>query len=147
MKIKLIYRNGVFVPCYDEDYQAAHTLKQNTVFQCNIKEIRNLDFNRKYHTLIDRAWNCLNEKQIAFFGERGKEAFRKSMEITAGFYEPVFDFTNNKGWNKAPRSTAFDKMSESEFQELYNGVYDAIRSLLTNGSMTEQQFDAVFDGF
>lgn len=146
MNIKLIKRNNVFVPCYDEDYDTAKKLKENTPYIANVKFLRNADLNKKYHTLIDRAWNCLNEKQTAFFGANGKEAFRKSMEITAGFFEPVFSF-DTKTWHQMPKSTSFDSMEEDEFEMLYSGVYDCIRTLLTNKSMSEAEFDAAFDGF
>ena len=146
MNINVIYRNGVFVPCYDEDYEKAKKLKHNIPLSIKVSTLRNPELNKKYHTLINRAWNCFDESQTAFFGEGGKEAFRKSMEVTAGFFEPMFSF-NEKEWHKAPKSTAFDKMSEEEFEELYARVYDAIRALLTRKTLTDQQFDTIFEGF
>ena len=139
-------RNGVFIPCYDTDYDKAKQIKEGIPLACNIRKQRNATFNAKYHKLIDRAWDCLNEQQIAFFGSRGKEAFRKSMEVTAGFYEPIYNFDDKK-WQKAPISTSFDRMTEEEFQEVYTGVYDAIRALLTNKSLSEETFDTIFENF
>ena len=146
MNLNLILRNGVFVPCYEEDFERAKSLKRDTTYKCSISTIRNPEFNKKYHAMINRAWDCLNEEQTRFFGAMGKDAFRKSMEITAGFYEPVFSF-DTKTWQKAPKSTSFSAMSEEEFQELYKGVYDAIRALLTNKYMSDNEFDAIFEGF
>lgn len=146
MKLNVIYRNGVFVPCYDTDYEKARKVPQGIPVSASFKTYRNPDFNRKYHTLIDRAWEVMNERQTKFFGSGGKEAFRKAMQITAGYYEPVFNFTTNQ-WQQVPRSTSFETMEEEEFQQLYTGVYDAIRQLLTNSTMTDSEFDAVFADF
>lgn len=146
MKLNVIYRNGVFVPCYDEDYEKAKKVPQGVPVSASFKAYRNPDFNRKYHTLIDRAWEVMNERQTAFFGVGGKEAFRKAMQVTAGYYEPVFNFST-KQWQQVPRSTSFETMNEDEFQELYSGVYDAIRALLTNSSLSENEFDAIFADF
>ena len=146
MKLNVIYRNGVFVPCYDTDYEKAKKLPQNEPLRASFSLERNLEFNRKYHKLIDRAWDVMNERQVMFFGTHGKEAFRKSMQITAGFYDPVYNFTT-KQWQQIPTSTAFDVMEEDDFKNLYNGVYDAIRALLTNSTMSDVEFDAIFEGF
>jgi len=146
MKLNVLYRNGVLAPCYNEDYEKAKSLPQNTPLSASFQTYRNPDFNRKYHALINRAWEVMNEQQTSFFGARGKEAFRKSMQVTAGFYDPVYNFST-KQWQQVPRSTSFENMEEDEFNELYNGVYDAIRALFTNSSMTEDEFDAVFCDF
>lgn len=145
MKIQCCKRNGIFIPAFDTDYEKMKSLKEG-VYNVSVSNARNVEFNAKYHKLIDTAWNALTEEQTKFFGTRGKEAFRKSMEITAGYYEPLFDFCS-KEWHRAPISTAFDAMDESEFRELYDGVYDSIRALLTNKSMTQEMFDTIFEGY
>lgn len=144
MKINVILRNGVFVPCYEEDYEKAKKLQKGIMLTCTIRLQRNARLNRKYHLLIKRAWDCLNEQQTAFFGTI--TAFRKSLEVTAGYYEPVYS-VHDKEWQKANKSTSFSEMKEEEFEQLYSDVLDVIYKLLTNKTLSDKEFEAIFEGF
>lgn len=102
--------------------------------------------NALYHKIIDIAWDCLDESQEGFFGKRGKNAFRKSLEITAGFFEPVYNLQTGE-FIKAPLSTSFDSMEQPEFDELFNGVLDILRMVFTRKIMSDDEFDAIFGTF
>lgn len=81
---------------------------------------RNLKFHKKFFALINCAWEYQNEKVVEFF-HHNKDAFRKTVEIAAGLYEPVY-LIDKKEWSQAPKSIAFDKMDEAEFMDLYDNV-------------------------
>ena len=60
-------------------------------------------------------------KRLSSFFHHNKDAFRKTVEIAAGLYEPVY-LIGKKEWSQAPKSIAFDKMDEAEFMDLYDNV-------------------------
>ena len=76
----------------------------------------------------------------------GKEAFRKSVQITAGFYEPIYDGKERR-WQKSHKSIAFDHMDETEFEKLYHAVYDTVMDILAVNGTKKEQFDAMIDNF
>ena len=127
MKINLVVTSDGFRPATDEDYEAKKTLKRGTVVQCTIKEYRNYRFHKKYFALINCAWEYLNEQQRTFF-YNNIDSFRKTVEVSAGHCEPVYNRTRNE-WLDMPKSISFDKLTESEFSSLYERVKDVLFSL------------------
>lgn len=109
---------------YDEDYDKKKMLKVGTVYEATVKELRNVAFHRKYFCLINLAWEYLDEHQRAFFKE-DVNAFRKTVEVAAGHYEPVYSVARQT-WLEVPKSIAFDKLSESDFEQLYEKVKTVI---------------------
>lgn len=124
MKLKLMCTPTGLKPMYDEDYDKKKMLKVGTVYEATIKEMRNVAFHRKYFSLINLAWEYLDEHQRAFFKE-DVNAFRKTVEVAAGHYEPVYS-VSRKAWLEVPKSIAFDKLDEASFHELYERVKDVI---------------------
>lgn len=124
MKINLVVTDGGFRCASDEDYEKKRTLRKGTVVQCTIREFRNYKFLRKYFSLINCAWEFLTEPQRAFFKEN-VDTFRKTVEISAGHYEPVYSVARQT-WLETSKSIAFDKLTESEFEQLYNRVKDVL---------------------
>lgn len=135
MEIGLVYRDGVFYTASDEDYEKARRIKQNTILKCNIVKPRNIHFHRKFFALINTAWDYLTECQERIYGT--KEAFRKTLTVAAGYYEPVMDMEEQR-FVKAPLSIAFSSMTEDEFSELYEKVKNILFTyVLTNVSPEE----------
>lgn len=124
MKINLVVTSEGFRCATDDDYEKKKKLKRGSVIDCTIKEYRNYKFLKKYFSLINLSWEYLHEAQRAFFKE-DVEAFRKTVEIAAGHYEPVYSPLRNM-WLEVPKSIAFDKLTEADFEELYNRVKDVI---------------------
>ena len=124
MKLKLMCTPTGLKPMYDEDYDNKKMLKVGTVYEATIKEMRNVAFHRKYFSLINLAWEYLDERQRAFFKE-DVNAFRKTVEVAAGHYEPVYSVAR-QSWLEVPKSIAFDKLSESDFEQLYEKVKTVI---------------------
>lgn len=120
MELYLLNTTSGLKPCYDEDYEEKKKLKIGETYKAKITLARNLKFHKKFFALINCAWEYQNEKVVEFF-HHNKDAFRKTVEIAAGLYEPVY-LIGKKEWSQAPKSIAFDKMDEAEFMDLYDNV-------------------------
>ena len=144
MKIKLMCTPTGLKPMYDEDYDSKKMLKVGNVYEATIKEMRNVAFHRKYFSLINLAWEYLNEQQRNFFKE-DVNAFRKTVEIAAGHYEPVYSVAR-QSWLEVPKSIAFDKLSESDFEQLYEKVKTVIFQTFIPSSVKDE-FEYVLKDF
>lgn len=136
MKLLLLNTREGLKPMYDEDYDEKKKLKIGEIYEAEIKLPRNLRFHRKYFGLIRCAWEYLNEKQQDFF-KNNLEVFRKSLEVAAGWCEPLYDLETQELYH-APKSISFEKMKEDEFSILYNNVRDILfKIILPNISKEE----------
>lgn len=120
MKIRLLNTPEGLKPLYDDDFEEKKKLKLGQTYTVEIRLMRNLQFHRKYFALINCAWEYQNEKVKTHFSEN-KEAFRKTVEIAAGWYDTVYSI-QRKEWVQTPKSIAFDKMDNTEFEQLYENV-------------------------
>lgn len=127
MKINLVREPFGFLFATDEDAEKARKIKEGTVVEVNVKVLRNYRFLRKFFAMINTAWEFLNERQQEFF-HNSKEGFRATLTVAAGYYEEVYSVTRRE-WIQIPKSIAFDKMSEDEFDKLYNAVVDVVFKL------------------
>jgi hypothetical protein len=112
------------MPCTDDDYEKKKTLKRGSVIECTVKEYRNYKFHKLYFSMINLSWEYLTEQQREFFHEN-VDAFRKTVEVAAGHYEPVYS-VSRQTWLEVPKSIAFDKLDEASFHELYERVKSVI---------------------
>jgi hypothetical protein len=119
-------------------------LKRGTIVQCTIVEYRNYAFHRKYFSLINLAWEYLTESQRTFFKEN-VDAFRKTVEVAAGHYEPVYSVAR-QSWLEVPKSIAFDKLSEADFEQLYEKVKYVIFNMFIPDSVKDE-FEYVLRDF
>lgn len=115
------------VPMYDPDYDRKKRLKEGEVYRVSVRKARNVTLHNKYMVLVKMGWAYLSERQRRYFG--GVEGFRYSVEIAAGYYEPVYNI-RRKEYEQRVKSIAFDKMGEYEFRELYRDVKNVILELL-----------------
>ena len=136
MKLYLLNTREGLKPMYDEDYDEKKKLKIGETYEVEIRLPRNLRFHRKYWALLRCSWEYLNEKQQEFF-KNDIDVFRKSLEVTAGWCEPLYDL-KTQSWYHAPKSISFEKMKEEEFSILYNNVRDILfRAIIPNISQEE----------
>lgn len=124
MKINLQVTSEGFKCASDEDWEKKKTLKRGTIVECTVKEYRNYKFHKLYFSMINLSWEYLDESQRAFFKEN-VDTFRKTVEIAAGHYEPVYSVSRHM-WLEVPKSIAFDKLDEASFHELYERVKTVI---------------------
>jgi len=130
MKIRLVNTPTGFQPETDDDAELKRKLKLGKTYEAVFKEVRNPLFNRKFHAMIRVAWEYLPEAYQDKFGNI--DNFRYMTEIKAGFCDVVYDPTSGRVIYR-PKSTAFDKMTEADFEKVYNGVLNVIlRDYLPN---------------
>lgn len=119
MKLLLLNTSSGLKPLYDEDYEEKQKLKIGKTYQASINQVRNYEFHKKYFAFLRCAWEYLTPAQRDFL--KSRESFRKTVQIAAGYSEPVFNITK-KEWQENAISISFDNMDELEFKELYENV-------------------------
>jgi len=134
MNIWLVNTSSGFVCATDDDYEQKSNLQLGKVYSCQLKDGRNIKFHRLYFSLIRCAWDLLPENQQEFY-HGSVDAFRKAVEVLAGYYDLCYSYTRQE-WLECPKSIAFDKLSEAEFHNLYERVKDTIYTLLYNNGIS-----------
>lgn len=124
------------VPNYDSDYDEKRKLTIGQIYKVKVTKARNYHFHQKYFALINCAWEYQNEKVVAHF--RNIENFRKSIEVAAGHCDMFYSIADNK-WIEKPKSIAFDKMDEIEFQTLYDNVKEVLFTVFLK-NISEDEF-------
>ena len=143
MKLNLVNTpRGFLVPETDADYDAKAKLKIGETYSAEIRLVRNPEFHRLYFQMLRTAWDFLPDaiRTERFHGSQ--EAFRKCMEITAGYYEEFYSPRFND-WVQGPKSIAFEKLDETGFRELYNGVRAVLDKILTR-YISQETFEQYF---
>lgn len=131
MKLSLVNTpRGFLVPESDADYDSKARLRIGETYTAEIKLVRNPEFHRLYFQMIRTAWEFLPEAIRTERFRGSQDAFRKCMEITAGYYEEFYS-PRFRDWVQGPKSIAFEKLDETGFRELYNGVRDVLDKILT----------------
>lgn len=136
MKIRLLNTISGLVPLYDADFDEKRKLKIGEQYEAEIRLIRNPQFHRKFMALINCAWENLPEQRRQGF--RTCENLRKYLIVAAGYCE-VFYSPKVGDWVEIPKSIAFDKMDDAEFQDLYLSVRCVIDSILAP-TMSPEKF-------
>ena len=135
MKLLLLNTVHGLMPMYDDSYEEKKKLKLGEAYTAEIRKVVNPQFFKKYHALINAAWNLLLESQQQGF--RTTENFRKYVQVAAGhcdiFYSPRY-----KEWVEIPKSIAWDKIDETEFEDLYTRVRTVIDTILAPVISTEE---------
>lgn len=124
MKLRVVNTPTGFVCETDEDYEAKRKLKIGSTYEVTIKEMRNPLFNRKFFAMLRTAWEFLPEWEQAKYGDN-QEMFRYAVEVKAGFCEMVY-VPGSQNIVLRAKSIAFDKMTQADFEKVYNGVRDIL---------------------
>lgn len=136
MKLFLLNTSEGLKPCYDSDFDEKKKLKLGKTYSAEIKLVRNIDFHRKYFKLINLAWEYQNEARQAHF--KNVDNFRKYVEVSVG-YSDLFYHPKLKEWVEIPKSIAFEKIDNSEFQNLYEAVKNVLFTVFLK-HITEEEF-------
>jgi len=144
MKFHAVNTTSGLVPATDSDYEKKSKLKLGEVYEVSVRLFRNYEFHKKYFKLISVAWEFMREDQHKFF-KQNKDAFRKTIEVASGHFDLVYNL-EQRSWVEVPKSIAFNKMGEDEFQELYNRVKDTLyQTALRN--ISREDFERVLSNF
>lgn len=118
MKINLIKNEyNQLCPAFIDDFEKIKKLKQDMVYNVDIKKTRNYDFHKKFFALIRKGFENTKTKIT------NEEFYRHYITMKAGYYESVDTGT---GIMILPVSISFEKMGEDEFQQLYDSAFDQI---------------------
>lgn len=131
--------DGGLMPCYAEDAAQIERLARGRVYLVRVYEARNVRLHRKYFALINAAWEACGEMWRKKF--RSKENFRKSVTLLAGYTDHVYNARSGE-WVEMPRSIAFDRMREDEFEQLYDATVRIIRTQFApRGRLAREAFE------
>lgn len=137
MKLSLVNTiSGFLIPETDEDYKNKLHLGIGETYIAEIKLVRNPEFHRKYFKMIATAWALLPEAVQTYF--RSSEGLRKYAEVAAGYCEPFFSPSRGE-WLEVPKSIAFDKLEQADFEKLYVGVRTVLDAVVTR-YVSEEEF-------
>lgn len=143
MELRLLNTPSGLKPLYDEDYDQKKKLKIGEIYKAKITIARNINFHRKYFALINCAWAYQNERTTKHF-KNNVECFRKTVEIAAGHCDTVYNLSL-KSWVDIPKSIAFDKLKQEEFEDLYERVKDVLFSTFLKGIDEEEFLNNMID--
>lgn len=156
--MKILLKNTVegLKPLYDDDYDEKKKLRIGEVYEADLKPMkpRNLQFHRKYFALINCAWDCLTEEQAQFFHRNveneslAKEHFRSYLQIQANHFQMMYDPKTNL-WVHVSESISFRNMNETEFEQLYKDVKDAVlvNIVAKNKDLSEEVFMEILTNY
>lgn len=133
MKFNLVKHNGNAIPATDSDMKKFGKVGEGEVFSCKTIDQRVLAHHRKFFAMINLAWNNMPEQFDNHFPT--VDHLRKELIKRAGFYTEYTDFKGRKQY--IPDSISFDKMSQSEFEDVYDRVLDVILKWLMPGTEKE----------
>jgi len=136
MDINIVNTDYGFVPAGDEDYDKKRKLKKDEVFKVKIETYRNYRFHRRYFKMLDVAWNILGEKAQLFFGNQ--DSFRETLQMNAGHFELRYSLSK-KEWQEVPLSISYNKLSQEDFEELHERVFDVIWGILELKNMATEE--------
>ena len=124
------------VPFGEDEGEKLRRFKVGSTLRCDIKEMRNAAFFRKWWALVKFAfdqWSDTAEMPI-YKGERVQpafERFRKDVTILAGYCHPVADVSG--GVHLEADSLAWANMTEETFTELYSATIDVVLQKILRG--------------
>ena len=137
MKFDLVkHKDGYFIPACDSDMKKAQKVGVGEVVRAKSSDQRNVRFLRKYWALVNVILENLPESvednlmQNHQFRIKTKEDVHFYIKIKNGFVEKKYiGKDGNIAW--VPKSIAFDKMNETEFEEFFSKAVDTACKLLT----------------
>lgn len=127
----------------DQDVDAFKRYKAGSVIRCEIKEMRNGPFFRKWWALTKTAFDLWTEStpRQEFRGmevEPNFDRFRKDITILSGYYTPVFNVKGEVRMEAA--SLKWSSMTETDFNDLYQKTINTIlHKIIPHRKISEEQ--------
>ena len=143
MLIKTI--QGHLVPDGEEEHQKLKKIKPGSVVRCDVKQMRNGRFFRKWWSLVKLAFDMSSERMqpVMHRGEEIKpsfDRFRQDITILAGYYEPVVRYDGSL--LLIAKSLKWSEMNEEEFDRLYSQTIDVVlQKVINHTAMTRAEIE------
>lgn len=135
MKILCIVTDTGLTPKYDSDREEFRNLKRNSEVLAEIRKARNIEFHKKYFALLKLTYENFPEWLEDTLNVHSVEDLRTRIKIDLGLYK-VSHYGNQSVI--IPKSMAFDKMDETEFEKFYNMSVNHILKNYLKGVSNEQ---------
>lgn len=133
MKMSLIVTTTGYTPADEEAIAIRRKYhKAGALVTADVKVPRNGKFQRKYFALMHMAFDYWEQPTDREYKgrpiEKNFERFRHDVTIMAGFYEAVWNLRGEM--RLEPKSVAFDRMAEEDFDTLYNATIDVLLKMV-----------------
>lgn len=135
--------SGSLVPMGEDESESLKRIKSGAVVRCQISEMRNGRFFRKWWTLAKLAFDLSSERMqprehkghqvLPCFDE-----FRQDLCILAGYFEVTYKYDGT--FRLKAKSLKWSQMEEDEFTKLYSATIDAVLQKILPG-MDEAELD------
>lgn len=135
MKILCIVTENGLVPKYDSDREEFRILKRNTDVLVEVGQKRNYEFHKKFFALLKLTYDNFPEWLEDSLNVHSVEDLRTRLKVDLGLYE-VSHYGNQSVI--IPKSIAFDKMDETEFEKFYRSSVNHILKNYLKGVNNEQ---------
>lgn len=141
--------SGALAPVDAEQAERLKHIKAGATVRCEIAQVRNPAFHRKWFALAKFAYDIWTDTmpEREYRGQPVRpnfDRFRKELTILAGFGEPVWNI--NGDMRMEAKSLSFGSMSEDEFQRCYSALIDVIlHKVLSGTKLTEADLRAHAD--
>jgi hypothetical protein len=119
-------------------------IKVGTAISVETHTIRNYQFLKKYFALLKIGYDNWNPGKInSKYGEPKKnfERFRKDIAILSGHFEIVIRLDGTS--RPEADSISFAKMSEEDFEKLYNETINIFLDRIYDKDMTSEKLDEI----
>lgn len=124
-------KENEFLPAFDSDATEAHKIKVGETVK--VSRARNVLHLKKFFAIL--RVGLANQDKITE-NEGGLETYRQIILLRSGFYHEVPDKHGNPYF--IPKSIAFDKCSQEEFQTVYGA---AIAVIAADMGITVEQLE------
>ena len=135
MKILCVVTENGLVPKYDSGREEFSRLKRNTDVLVEVGQKRNYEFHKKFFALLKLTYDNFPEWMEDNLNVHSVEDLRTRLKIDLGLYE-VSHYGNQSVI--IPKSIAFDKMDETEFEKFYKMSVNHILKNYLKGVTNEQ---------
>lgn len=135
MKILCVVTENGLVPKYDSDREEFSRLKRNTDVLVEVGQKRNYEFHKKFFALLRLTYDNFPERMEDKLNVHSVEDLRTRLTIDLGLYG-VSHYGNLSVIT--PKSIAFDKMDETEFEKFYKMSVNHILKNYLKGVTNEQ---------
>ena len=134
--------NGTLAGATEQDHDALKRFKLGATVRCEVKQMRNYEFHKKFFALLQFAFDQWSESEMPEYkGERVQpnfDRFRRDVTILAGYSYPVVAV--NGEVRVEADSISFANMSEETFESLYSKTIDVIlQKILYRKGYSEKQ--------
>lgn len=145
MKVNLIKQGQTLIPASESDLDKLASIKVGRVVEADIKQKRNYKFHKKFFAMLNLGFESFEPERKEYKGvvaEKNFDRFRKDVIIMAGFYDATYDIQGNLKLDA--HSISFGKMSEDEFNNVYNACCNVLlKQVLHN--YTREDLDHVVE--